>query len=84
MVSTRQGDEAGAGDAGGQLAPGFDWNHLIVPHVHDERRRLHFGEQIDDIEIVDGLEIASRAFGRGRFQLQRVESVRLLMRCSWG
>ena len=34
MVSTRQGDEAGAGDAGGQLAPGFHWNHLVVPHVY--------------------------------------------------
>ena len=81
MVSTGQGDETGARDAGGQLAPGLEWNHLVVPHVHDERRRLHFGEQIDDIEIVDDLEIASGALGRGRFPLQLVEIVRLLMRC---
>ena len=53
MVSTGQGNETGAGDAGGQLPPGLEGNHLVVPHVHDERRRLHFGEQIDDIEIVD-------------------------------
>ena len=31
------------------------------PHVHDEHPRLHFGEQIDDIEIVDGIEIANGA-----------------------
>jgi len=82
MVSTGQGDQTGARDAGGELAPGFDWNDLVVPHVHDERRRLHFGEQIDDIEIADGIEIANGAFGRGRFPLQLVENVRLLMRCS--
>ena len=52
MVSTGQGDKTSARDAGGELAPGFDWNDLVVPHMHDERRRLHFGEQIDDIEIV--------------------------------
>ena len=73
MVSTGQGDETGARDAGGQLAPGFEWNHLVVPHVHDERRRLHFGQKINDIEIADDIEISSGALGRGRFQLQLVE-----------
>ena len=82
MVSTGQGDEAGARDAGGQLASRLEGNHLVVPHVHDERRRLHFGEQIDDIEIVDDIEIASGALGRGRFPLQLVEIVRLLVRCT--
>ena len=84
MVSARQGDETVAGDAGGQLAPGFHWNHLVVTHVHHERRCLYFGEQIDDVEIVDGFEIANRALGRGRFPLQLVENVRLLMRCPPG
>src|SRR5262249_34666929 len=82
MVSTGQGDETGTRDAGGQLAPGFEWNYLVVPHVHDERQRLHFGEQIDDIEIADGIEIANGTLRRGRFQLQLVENVRLLMGCS--
>ena len=82
MVPTGQCHEPSARDAGGDLAPGFDWNHLVVPHVHHERRRLHFGEQIDDIEIVDGFEIANGALGRGRFPLQLVENVRLFMRCS--
>ena len=41
MISTGQGDETGAGDAGGQLASRLERNHLVVPHVHDERRRLH-------------------------------------------
>ena len=39
MVSTGQGNETGAGDAGGQLASRLERNHLVVPHVHDERRR---------------------------------------------
>jgi hypothetical protein len=59
MVSAGQGDEAGARDAGGQLAPGFEWNHLVVPRMHHERRRLHLGEQIDDIDIADGVVIAN-------------------------
>ena len=69
MVSPGQGDETGARDAGGDLAPGLEWNDLVVPHVHNERRRLHFGEQIDDIEIGDDIEIANGALGRGRFPL---------------
>ena len=83
MVSARQGDETGARDAGGQLAPRLEGNHLVVAHMHDKRRRLHFGQKIPDIEIVDGVEITSGALGRGRFQLQLVEKVRLLMRCPW-
>ena len=69
MVSPGQGGKTSAMDAGGDLAPVFDWNDLVVPHVHNERRRLHFGEQIDDIEIGDGIEIANGALGRGRFPL---------------
>ena len=82
MVSTGQGDETSARDAGGELAAGFDWNHLVVPQVHDERQRRHFGEQVDDIEVVDGIGIANGALGRGRLQLQLIENVRLLMRLS--
>ena len=43
MVSTGEGDETGAGDAGGQLSPCLKWSYDVVPHMHDERRRLHFG-----------------------------------------
>lgn len=44
MVSPGKGDEMSAGDASGQLAPDLEWNHEVIPHVHDERRRFHFGE----------------------------------------
>ena len=71
MVSTGQGDETGAGDAGGQLASRLEWNHLVIPHVHDERRRLHSGKQVDDIEIIDDIEITSGALGEVVFS------------CSW-
>ena len=80
MVSAGQGDETGARDAGGQLAPRLEWNDLVVPHMHDERRRLHFGQKISDIEIVDDIEKSSRTLGRGRFQLQLVEIICLLVR----
>jgi hypothetical protein len=70
MVSSGQGDETGVRDAGGQLAPGFEWNDQVVPHVHHERRRLHLGEKIGDIEAVGDIEIASSALRRGCFPLQ--------------
>ena len=79
MVSTGQNDKT-TRYASSQLASGLERNHLIVPRMHDKRRRLHFGEQIDDIEIVDDLEIANGALGRCRFPLQLVEIIGLLMR----
>ena len=60
MVPTWHGDEPGARDARGQLAPRLEGNDLVVPHMHDERRRLHFGQKIGDIEIADDFEIALR------------------------
>ena len=56
MVSTGQGDETGATDAGSQLAPGLEWNHLVVPHVHSERRHRHFGQKFNDIDIADDVK----------------------------
>ena len=63
MVSTGQGDEAGAGDAGGQLAPGFEWGRDVAPRVHDKRRLIHFGQKISDIEIADNIKISSSTLG---------------------
>src|ERR1700722_6912771 len=80
MVSPRQGDETGPADAGSQLAPEFEWNDHVVPHVHYKRRRLHLRQKISDIEIADDVEISRRALGRGRSQLQFIEIVSLLVR----
>src|SRR5580693_4870734 len=80
MVSTGQGDEMSARDTGGQLAPGLDWSRDVASRMHDKRRRLHFRQKISDIEIADDVEISSSALGRGRFQLQLVEILCLLMR----
>ena len=46
MVPAGEGDETGAGNAGGQLPPGLEWGRDVVTHVHDERRRFHFGQKI--------------------------------------
>ena len=73
MVPTGQCDEPSTRDAGGQLAPEFEWNDKVVPHVHYKRRRLHLRQKISDIEIADDVEISRRALGRGRFQLQFIE-----------
>ena len=51
MVSTGQGDEPGAKDAGGQLASRLEGNRLVVPHMHDKRLRLHSRQKISDIEM---------------------------------
>src|SRR5580692_3395699 len=83
MVSTGEDDETRARDAGGQLAPRLEWNQEVVAHMHDKRRRFHFRENIRDIEISDGIEISCRALGRGCFQLQLVEIIRLLVRSPW-
>jgi hypothetical protein len=70
MVSPRQGDETGAADAGSQLAPCFEWNYAVVARVHNKRRRLHFGQKFDDIDIAGYIKVSSSALGGGRFQLQ--------------
>src|ERR1700722_16293303 len=80
MVSTGQGDEMSARDTGGQLAPGLNWSRDVPSRMHDKRRRLHFRQKISDIEIADDVEISSSALGRGRFQLQLVEILCLLVR----
>src|SRR5580700_10270490 len=80
MVSAGQGDETGTGDASGQLAPGLEWNHEVVAHMHDKRRHPHSEQKVSDIEIAADIKIPSSALGRGRFQLQFIEIVRLLVR----
>src|SRR6476646_3703618 len=83
MVLAREGDEAGSGNARGQLAAGFDWNHEVAPHMHDKCRGLHFGEKMGDIEIAHDIEISGSALGRGGSALQLVENIRLLVRSPW-
>ena len=51
VVSTREDNETGFGDACGQLATRLEGSYGVVPHMHDKRRRLHFGQKISDIEI---------------------------------
>ena len=75
MVSTGQGDEMSARDTGGQLAPCVERTYDVAAHMHDKNRRLHFGQKIGDIEIADDIEISRSALGRGRFQLQLVDSL---------
>src|SRR5580700_7405844 len=82
MVSSGQGDETGARDACRQLAPCLDWSRDVASRMHDKRRRLHLRQKISDIEIADDVEISRRALGRGRFPLQFIEIVRLLVRCT--
>ena len=53
VVSTREDNETGSGDACGQLATRLEGSYDVVPHMHDKRRRLHFGQKISDIEIAD-------------------------------
>src|SRR5277367_3623994 len=69
MILTGECDETGTGDAGGQLASGFEGSSEVAPHVHDKRRRLHFGQKVGDVEIADDVEIPGRALSRGRSQL---------------
>src|ERR1700757_4628774 len=42
VVSTREDNETGFGDACGQLATRLEGSYDVVPHMHDKRRRLHF------------------------------------------
>ena len=49
VVSTREDNETGSGDACGQLATRLEGSYDVVPHMHDKRRRLHFGQKISDI-----------------------------------
>ena len=69
VVSTREDNETGSGDACGQLATRLEGSYDVVPHMHDKRRRLHLGQKINDIEIAADIEISGCAVGRGRFQL---------------
>src|SRR4029077_14821952 len=83
MVSAGEGDETGPRDAGGQLASGLEGNHLVSPHMHDKSRRLHFGQKVGDIKIANDIEISCSVLWRGRFQLQVVDIICLLLRCAW-
>ena len=66
MVSSGQCNKMGAADAGSQLAPCFEWNYAVVARVHNERRRLHFGQKLKDIDISGYIIISSSALGGGR------------------
>jgi hypothetical protein len=39
MVLTLERDESGARNASSELAAGLERNHLVVPRMHDKRRR---------------------------------------------
>ena len=69
MVSTGEDDETGAGDASGQLAPGLEWSHELVTHMHNKRRCFHFGKNIRDIEIAANIEVSSGAVWRRSFSV---------------
>ena len=58
MVPTGQGDKTGVRDAGGQLAPCFEWNYAVVARVHNKGRRLHFGQKFNDIDIAGYIKIS--------------------------
>lgn len=83
MTLALKSDEAGIGNASGQLAAGLKWNHEITPHMHYQCRRLHFGEKIRDIEISHDIEISGSAFRRGRSAVKLVKTGSLLVRCPW-
>jgi hypothetical protein len=41
----------------------LEWSGNIASHMHDKRRRFHFGQKISDIEISDDIEVSSGALG---------------------
>ena len=47
--------------------------------MHYKCRRLHFGEEIGDIEIAHDIEISGSALGRSSSALQFVENICLLV-----
>ena len=57
MVSAREGDETGSPNACSQPATCLEWNHEVIPHMHDKRRRLNIGQKISAIEIAGDIEI---------------------------
>ncbi len=73
MVPTGQCDEPSPWDVGGQLAPRLEWNYAVVARVHNKRRRLHFGQKFNDIDIAGYTIISSRALGGGRSPLQSLK-----------
>jgi hypothetical protein len=51
--------------------------------MHNQCRRLHFGEKIRDIEISHDIELSGSAFRRGRSAVKLVKTGSLLVRCPW-
>ena len=43
MILALQRHEVGTGNASSKLAASLEWNNEVAPHMHNQRRRLHFG-----------------------------------------
>jgi hypothetical protein len=83
MILALQRHEVGTGNASSKLAASLEWNNEVAPHMHNQRRRLHFGKKIGDIDISHDIEVSRGAVGGGRSALQLVKTISLLVRCPW-
>lgn len=79
MIVALKGDEASARYSQSQLAAGLDWDHKVPPRMHYECRRLHFWENIGNVQIADEIEVSGSALRRGGSALQFIEKTRLLV-----